>query len=138
MDDTGVLSLVGLDQVGIIGHAEAARLPRKLCRFPALWGHDDDPPPSPCGAASFGCAASCRLLGEGRNHRRKDGGRVGSRRSPRRRSGHSGESGDRLSRRGKDRSEEHTSELQSLMRISYAVFCLKNKTTTQEECNTTN
>src|SRR3546814_8512486 len=28
-----------------------------------------------------------------------------------------------------DRSEEHTSELQSLMRISYAVFCLKNKNT---------
>src|SRR3546814_3586619 len=28
------------------------------------------------------------------------------------------------------RSEEHTSELQSLMRISYAVFCLKNKTIT--------
>src|SRR3546814_8552891 len=28
----------------------------------------------------------------------------------------------------KDRSEEHTSELQSLMRISYAVFCLKKKT----------
>src|SRR3546814_469453 len=27
----------------------------------------------------------------------------------------------------KDRSEEHTSELQSLMRISYAVFCLKQK-----------
>src|SRR3546814_9324850 len=26
-----------------------------------------------------------------------------------------------------DRSEEHTSELQSLMRISYAVFCLNNK-----------
>src|SRR3546814_1020231 len=31
-------------------------------------------------------------------------------------------------RRG-GRSEEHTSELQSLMRISYAVFCLKKKTT---------
>src|SRR3546814_4692588 len=29
------------------------------------------------------------------------------------------------------RSEEHTSELQSLMRISYAVFCLKKKTTTK-------
>src|SRR3546814_3881706 len=28
---------------------------------------------------------------------------------------------------GYDRSEEHTSELQSLMRISYAVFCLNNK-----------
>src|SRR3546814_4861623 len=31
------------------------------------------------------------------------------------------------SRRVRDRSEEHTSELQSLMRISYAVFCLKKK-----------
>src|SRR3546814_7786986 len=31
------------------------------------------------------------------------------------------------------RSEEHTSELQSLMRISYAVFCLKQKTTKQTE-----
>src|SRR3546814_1129312 len=30
------------------------------------------------------------------------------------------------------RSEEHTSELQSLMRISYAVFCLKKKTTIAE------
>src|SRR3546814_1614653 len=30
--------------------------------------------------------------------------------------------------RNEDRSEEHTSELQSLMRISYAVFCLKKKT----------
>src|SRR3546814_8151296 len=30
------------------------------------------------------------------------------------------------------RSEEHTSELQSLMRISYAVFCLKKKTETQQ------
>src|SRR3546814_8893340 len=29
------------------------------------------------------------------------------------------------------RSEEHTSELKSLMRISYAVFCLKKKTTTK-------
>src|SRR3546814_4552778 len=31
--------------------------------------------------------------------------------------------------RNLQRSEEHTSELQSLMRTSYAVFCLKNKTT---------
>src|SRR3546814_9549552 len=30
------------------------------------------------------------------------------------------------------RSEEHTSELQSLMRISYAVFCLKKKSTNKE------
>src|SRR3546814_4519789 len=32
--------------------------------------------------------------------------------------------------RARKRSEEHTSELQSLMRISYAVFCLKKKTQT--------
>src|SRR3546814_9763541 len=37
-----------------------------------------------------------------------------------------------LGRRTFDRSEEHTSELQSLMRISYAVFCLKKKKETQE------
>src|SRR3546814_5036860 len=33
----------------------------------------------------------------------------------------------RITRFEKVRSEEHTSELQSLMRISYAVFCLKKK-----------
>src|SRR3546814_2177004 len=47
------------------------------------------------------------------------------RRCPRRRSGRSGHA-----RRRGGRSEEHTSELQSLMRISYAVFCLKKKKTT--------
>src|SRR3546814_1014380 len=36
-------------------------------------------------------------------------------------------------RRPAVRSEEHTSELQSLMRISYAVFCLKKKTNTKTE-----
>src|SRR3546814_3848294 len=46
--------------------------------------------------------------------------------------------GDRLQLRyssagsgGRPRSEEHTSELQSLMRISYAVFCLKKKKNTK-------
>src|SRR3546814_10794422 len=40
------------------------------------------------------------------------------------------ERGDaQASRTGERRSEEHTSELQSLMRISYAVFCLKQKKT---------
>src|SRR3546814_5043575 len=34
----------------------------------------------------------------------------------------------KTTRRHPGRSEEHTSELQSLMRISYAVFCLKKKT----------
>src|SRR3546814_8348655 len=37
---------------------------------------------------------------------------------------------------GAERSEEHTSELQSLMRISYAVFCLKQKKrNTNKKCN---
>src|SRR3546814_9445507 len=36
-----------------------------------------------------------------------------------------------------DRSEEHTSELQSLMRISYAVFCLKKKTKPKHRQTTT-
>src|SRR3546814_5031196 len=36
-------------------------------------------------------------------------------------------------RRVFQRSEEHTSELQSLMRISYAVFCLKKKKKTKEK-----
>src|SRR3546814_3005341 len=34
-----------------------------------------------------------------------------------------------------ERSEEHTSELQSLMRISYAVFCLKKKIITKRTMN---
>src|SRR3546814_1117681 len=37
---------------------------------------------------------------------------------------------------GSYRSEEHTSELQSLMRISYAVFCLKKKKKQKKEYNT--
>src|SRR3546814_8708924 len=42
---------------------------------------------------------------------------------------HDGDNADPVAHR----SEEHTSELQSLMRLSYAVFCLKKKKTTQ--CN---
>src|SRR3546814_7954993 len=38
---------------------------------------------------------------------------------------------EHLLRRNLKRSEEHTSELQSLIRISYAVFCLKKKTKTK-------
>src|SRR3546814_9817700 len=38
----------------------------------------------------------------------------------------------------RDRSEEHTSEIQSLMRISYAVFCLKKKNTKNPKKQTNN
>src|SRR3546814_4732478 len=47
--------------------------------------------------------------------------------------GQAGDGHRRHDRKG--RSEEHTSELQSLMRISYAVFCLKKKKTTHTELN---
>src|SRR3546814_5000377 len=40
--------------------------------------------------------------------------------------------GTEATRRSSRRSEEHTSELQSLMRISYAVFCLKKKKETKK------
>src|SRR3546814_6912209 len=46
--------------------------------------------------------------------------------------------GDGVLDRVVKRSEEHTSELQSLMRISYAVFCLKKKTYTKRRtCSST-
>src|SRR3546814_4989885 len=63
--------------------------------------------------------ATTRLLAQPRRkvHRRTDRGVF----KPRRRADHA----------NRDRSEEHTSELQSLMRISYAVFCLKKKKKTQ-------
>src|SRR3546814_5868823 len=41
-----------------------------------------------------------------------------------------------VTRLHKVRSEEHTSELQSLMRISYAVFCLKKKKEYKKKTNT--
>src|SRR3546814_4967732 len=55
---------------------------------------------------------------------RRPGHRAGDAAQPARADGH-GHSGHRAA--APLRSEEHTSELQSLMRISYAVFCLKKK-----------
>src|SRR3546814_1507937 len=46
--------------------------------------------------------------------------------------------GEAAARKADLRSEEHTSELQSLLRISYAVFCLKTKTQTEPKENTQN
>src|SRR3546814_2021608 len=64
-----------------------------------------------------------------------DGPRRSARAAPRRRRARRGEGVQKHARAAvdglshdPDRSEEHTSELQSLMRISYAVFCLKTKT----------
>src|SRR3546814_4707572 len=66
-----------------------------------------------------------RLVGEHpRHHRPRRRGRRAGRNVRRRRRLSHYTAPDML------RSEEHTSELQSLMRISYAVFCLKKKKTT--------
>src|SRR3546814_5586999 len=65
---------------------------------------------------------------------RRDGGRHPAGRSPASaRSVHGTGGAGRYRYR---RSEEHTSELQSLMRISYAVFCLKKQTSTPQQNHT--
>src|SRR3546814_7338480 len=55
-----------------------------------------------------------------------------------RRAAHLRADGQRHQQEGEEgeRSEEHTSELQSLMRISYAVFCLKKKTKSKHKRTT--
>src|SRR3546814_11629381 len=66
-----------------------------------------------------------------RRRRRRRGGIV-ELKGPRRRCGNLGRAAALATARGTSlslRSEEHTSELQSLMRSSYAVFCLKKKNT---------
>src|SRR3546814_7088352 len=68
-------------------------------------------------------SSAIRRRGEAGNHRRRRDGR---------RSGWNEPGWD--DQRGQ-RSEEHTSELQSLMRISYAVFCLKKKNKTKKNTN---
>src|SRR3546814_10551692 len=70
--------------------------------------------------------ALLRLLRGGRPSPAGQGPGLGDRSRPR---GHRGEPAH-------GRSEEHTSELQSLMRISYAVFCLKKKNKTEENKQT--
>src|SRR3546814_4884294 len=68
---------------------------------------------------------ACRFR-RGRGPQRGAGGAGGA-------AGH-GRQGSAQGDRGQEpRSEEHTSELQSLMRISYAVFCLKKKQATNTE-----
>src|SRR3546814_9126183 len=65
-----------------------------------------------------GCPAATSLTGESHHDRTYD-------RNPRNLAGRAPRAA--AGRERADRSEEHTSELQSLMRISYAVFCLKKK-----------
>src|SRR3546814_4427162 len=71
---------------------------------------------------------------EGEQQQERTGARIpgsidASRRLTPERAGGQGQKREDRTHRGGRRSEEHTSELQSLMRTSYAVFCLKKKNT---------
>src|SRR3546814_9508910 len=82
-----------------------------------------------CGGASVRCGADDALRccgGDPAGERECDEGRAGGGAGAGRRGLYEGLAGRALYAR-RQRSEEHTSELQSLMRISYAVFCLKKK-----------
>src|SRR3546814_9149462 len=94
---------------------------------------DNPPATSPCGGCAhrpaFGRRRRCPSAPAARLTpfaRHRAVGRSGRRGLPDRRTSHSRRA-SRRSDRGASRSEEHTSELQSLMRNSYAVFCLKKK-----------
>src|SRR3546814_3984286 len=63
----------------------------------------------------------------GASHRPGGFGYIPQRCPPKRHPEHQRQPDRRTTRGCRKRSEEHTSELQSLMRISYAVFCLKKK-----------
>src|SRR3546814_6011072 len=71
------------------------------------------------------CSTAANMEQDRRQRRR--GHAAQPARSAERRGARGSEPLDHLVRQAGDRSEEHTSELQSLMRISYAVFCLKKK-----------
>src|SRR3546814_10071442 len=85
-------------------------LPASLCTVPAAANPDFKPSP---GAALCGFEPLFTTKGVEWHRRRRPSEE--RRRCPR------------------SRSEEHTSELQSLMRISYAVFCLKKKNKTEPQ-----
>src|SRR3546814_5830496 len=85
----------------------------------------------PAAQRKVGAAASCitvRIAGPGGAAERRELRRAGDAHlRPRRRDIGIGGTKVAVARERLFRSEEHTSELQSLMRISYAVFCLKKK-----------
>src|SRR3546814_8088285 len=97
-------------------------------RFDDAYPH----PPPACPCPRHGHHGP-RRLGTGNS---RSAGRVRHRASPARRErARAGcQTRQQLHRQRHPRSEEHTSELQSLMRISYAVFCLKKKTQNNNNC----
>src|SRR3546814_3616275 len=90
--------------------------------------------PDPAGPSIATTGVFDEVIGRSSGHRGQVGGEAGVRRGDGPPAPHGGRAlagvgGDRRGHGDPVRSEEHTSELQSLMRISYAVFCLKKKKT---------
>src|SRR3546814_3570928 len=98
------------DHQGAVEEEESGRLPRL--------------PPVPDLIQRGSIAAGQIKAGVGHRNRR-----IGNARVEAGKAGGVAQEGDGVG----DRSAEHTSELQSLMRISYAVFCLKKKTTQRQD-----
>src|SRR3546814_6211423 len=85
----------------------------RLCLRGTVAGKAGPERPTPCVRAAV--SSTCELMRAVYTHKRRTRKRKGT--------------------ENRIRSEEHTSELQSLMRISYAVFCLKNKTQNKNNNN---
>src|SRR3546814_2594159 len=79
---------------------------------------------SPSSSTSFAAATAQKLY---RTGRMDEWSRHSARTNEQHMRGNPKKNGLHMAGRFHGRSEEHTSELQSLMRISYAVFCLKKK-----------
>src|SRR3546814_4360989 len=95
------------------------RLPKPLPQRRRIRRHDLEEHRRPLGPGEPAAALADRAAGAGAGHRRPDHGRAAE------------DAEVFLGVHDAQRSEEHTSELQSLMRISYAVFCLKKKLITK-------
>src|SRR3546814_1046346 len=94
-----------------------------LCEQEAHGGHEDRVPGLEERGDQREDKNCCEHARPGQSGKGVDGGKVaGSERDPWR-----GMNGGGDNQEVEERSEEHTSELQSLMRSSYAVFCLKKK-----------
>src|SRR3546814_4673868 len=90
-------------------------------------GAEDHRDPPRCTIAELTGAPISHRADEPGSHMRHDRGASDARRGHQRKSKQAD---------GHQRSEEHTSELQSLMRISYAVFCLKKKKKSKRKITT--
>src|SRR3546814_6726337 len=98
------------------------------------WNHGkalDETDPYRAAQRDFSNAVNIRALYEPLDHQDRDSS------NDQRDRHHPGRAEQRLDLVMQYRSEEHTSELQSLMRISYAVFCLKKKKKQKPPHNTT-